>query len=190
MLEFFKGTVTPKDWTTSGAIVGAAIVLSLAFYFVVYEKQMEKLASVTKENKQVMEDLKLARDIDANIEDLRAEAAKMEELVTQFQERLPESREIPTLLKPFEVFAGEIGLSVELSQLPIVNDAHKQVIPYSVKARGDFQQIVTFINRLERFQRYLKVSNLDISTQKSGDTQASFTLSTFRFIQPTEGASS
>jgi len=186
MFEFLKGTVTPKDWTTSGAMVGAAVLLSLAFYFLVHQPQVAKLDELTAQNEQLREDLAFFREQAANIDALRAEATKMKELVTQFQERLPESREIPTLLKPFEEFAGEIGLLVELSQLPIINDAHKQVIPYTVKARGDFHQIVMFINRLERFQRYLKVSNLDISQQKTGEILASFTLSTFRFVQPTE----
>jgi Tfp pilus assembly protein PilO len=112
----------------------------------------------------------------------------MQELVTQFQERLPESREIPTLLKQFEGFAGEIGLRVELSQMQRVTDARKETIPYSVVARGDFSQIVRFINRLERFQRYLKVSDLNIGKEEAGVAEATFTLSTYRFIEPNEGA--
>jgi Tfp pilus assembly protein PilO len=137
----------------------------------------------------VQADLNVAKEAERNINALRAEASKMQELVTQFQERLPESTEIPTLLKQFEGFAGEIGLRVELSQMQRVTDAHKETIPYSVVARGNFGQIVRFINRLERFQRYLKVSDLNIGKEKEGIAEATFTLSTFRFIEPSESAS-
>jgi Tfp pilus assembly protein PilO len=78
-------------------------------------------------------------------------------------------------------------LRVELSQMPRVTDERKETIPYSVTARGNFHQIIQFINRLERFQRYLKVSDLNIGKEDEGVAQASFTLSTYRFIQSEEG---
>ncbi len=188
MMEYLKGAVTPKDWATAGGIVGLAVLLCVVFYFLIYNSQVKELGRVTAQDRQVQESLRVALETQKNIGALRAEAAKMQELVSQFEERLPESREIPTLLKQFEGFAGEIGLQVELSQLPPVTDARKQTIPYTVKARGSFHQIVSFINRLERFQRYLKVSDLNIGKEESGIAEASFTLSTFRFIQPNEGS--
>ena len=188
MTDFFKGTVTPRDWATVGGIVGGTALLCVAFVFLILNPQRQRLADLIKKDEQVQADLKLARETQKNIDGLRAEAAKMQELVTQFEQRLPESREIPTLLKQFEGFAGEIGLRVELSQLPPITDTRKQTIPYSVVARGNFHQIVSFVNRLERFQRYLKISDLNIGKEEEGVAQASFTLSTYRFIQPSEGA--
>ncbi len=187
MMELLKGTVTPRDWLNVAGIVAFTAVLGAAFVFLIYNPQRDSLAQITAEDNQVLANLNVARDTKRNIESLRAEAAKMQELVKQFEARLPESREIPTLLKQFEGFAGEIGLRVELSQLPRLTDEHKETIPYSVTARGNFHQIVQFINRLERFQRYLKVSDLNIGKEDEGIAQASFTLSTYRFIQSEEG---
>jgi len=189
MTEFLKGSITPRDWLASGGLLGFTVVLCAAFVFFVYNPLDAKLAKTAAEDQQTQADLIIAKQAERNIGSLRAEAAKMKELVTQFEERLPESREIPTLLKQFEGFAGEIGLRVELSQLPRITDAHKETIPYTVVARGNFSQIVDFINRLERFQRYLKVSDLNFGKEEEGVAHASFTLSTYRFIQPSDAAS-
>ena len=189
MTELFKGSVTPRDWMATGGLVGFTVLLCVAFVFLLYNPLEAKLAATAAANQQVQADLRVAKQAEKNIESLRAEASKMQELVAQFQERLPESREIPTLLKQFEGFAGEIGLRVELSQMLRVTDARKETIPYSVVARGNFGQIVGFINRLERFQRYLKVSDLNVGKEEEGVAEATFTLSTYRFIEPSETAS-
>jgi Tfp pilus assembly protein PilO len=55
-----------------------------------------------------------------------------------------------------------------------------------VRAFGDFHQIVGFINRIERYERYLKISDLIINEQKQGVSEAQFKLSTYRFLQKTE----
>jgi Tfp pilus assembly protein PilO len=186
MMEFFKGTVTRQDWAVCGGVVALCVVFFAVFLFLVHGPQEARLQEIIAQDQQVLNDLKTAQNTQENIEGLRADAAKMQELVTQFEQRLPESREIPTLLKQFEGFAGEIGLRVELSQLPRVTDARKETIPYTVVARGNFHQIVSFINRLERFQRYLKVSDLSFGKQEEGVAEATFTLSTYRILQPSE----
>ncbi|NIA14465.1 MAG: type 4a pilus biogenesis protein PilO [Nitrospiraceae bacterium] len=187
MMEFFKGTVTPKDWMAAGGILGFTALLCVAFYFLLYGPQTQIFADVVAEDRQVQADLDKARDTQANIKALRAEAAMMETLVSQFEERLPEKSEIPRLLRQFEEIARDVGLRVELAQLPAVRDATKITIPYTVTARGSFHEIASFINRLERYKRYLKVSDLDIGEQKLGVAEASFTLSTYRFAQTEEG---
>jgi len=189
MSEFFKGSVTPRDWAAVGGILAFTVLLAVAFYFAIYSGQVAEYQDLVQKDSKLLEDLRTAKDIKENIAELRDEARKMEELVGKFEERLPEKREIPSLLRQFEGFAKEIGLRVELSQLPALTDVRKQTIPYTVKAYGNFHQIVSFINRLEKFQRYLKVSDLNIGEEEEGIAEATFILSTFLFVQPGEGGS-
>lgn len=183
MLDFFKGTVTGRDWAFVGAVLGVTGLICAAFYFGVYKGQLDRLALATQELEDTTAELVAARETKDKFAEFEAEALKAQKLVELFEDRLPEQREIPRLLEQFESKAKELGLSVELTQLSTKKDLNKETIPYEIIARGDFHEIVQFINLLERDKRYLKVSNLDIGEEIAGISEASFHLSTFRFIQ-------
>lgn len=187
MIDFLKGSVTSRDWAALGGIVGLSLVLIVLFVFFVHQGQQEKLDSYKTQNTVVESDLVEARRIEADFASLEAEATRIRELVEDFEERLPASGEIPTLLDRFEALAQQVGVNVQLDTLPRTRDERKETIPYEIHARGTFHQIANFINHLERFQRYLKVSDLTIGPEIAGICEASFTLSTFRFIEPAEG---
>lgn len=187
MLDFFKGTVTPQDWAICGGIVAAAVAICAAFYFLWFNAQETKHAALLTELNEVSSQLREARQTERDIDALRAEKQEMQELVDQFEERLPEKREIPSLLRNFEDTGSQLGLRVQLSSLPPITDSNKETIPYRVIALGTFHQIVSFINLLERDQRYLKISDLDIKEEEAGISEATFTLSTYRFIQSEGG---
>lgn len=187
MMDFFKGSVTPRDWAALAGIIGLSLILIVLFVFFVYQGQRDQIAQYNRENVTVEDDLAEARRIDANFAALQEEAKRIRELVAEFEHRLPASGEIPTLLDHFEALAKDVGVNVQLSTLPRTRDERKETIPYEIHARGTFHQVANFINRLERFQRYLKVSDLSVGPQVAGICEASFTLSTFRFIEPSEG---
>jgi Tfp pilus assembly protein PilO len=189
MLDFFKGTVTAKDWAFVGAVLGITGLLCAGFFFGIFKGQQEKLEAARVTLAETSKELKEARETKAKFAEFKAEAEKASRLVEMFEERLPEEREIPRLLEQFEKKGDDLGLIVELTQLPTMTDANKETIPYEILARGDFHKIVQFINLLERDQRYLKVSNLDINEEIAGISEATFQLSTFRFIQRTDTAS-
>lgn len=183
MIDFLKGTVTPKDWATVAGILAVTATLIIGFYFVVHQHQKAELLQIQTDDGQVFGDLHQARRINTEIDSLREETERIEKLVTEFEERLPSRRELPTLLKEFENMASEEDIDVELSPLSRSKDMRKETIPYSIVARGDYHQVVSFINRLERFKRYLKISDLNIGQSVQGVTTARFTLNTYRFLQ-------
>lgn len=183
MIDFFKGTVTPKDMAIVAGIAAVAATLCALFFFFVYVPQTEKLTAANAKLTQVRAELRRAQEIADNIEQLRKDAAKWQELVDTFENRLPTAREIPRMLQQFESMGIQIGLRLKLEPLPVITDTSKETIPYAVTAQGDFHSIVNFINLLERDERYLKISDLDIQKEEAGISEAKFTMSTFRFIQ-------
>lgn len=184
MFDFFKGTVTPKDWAAVAVFMSVTAILIVAFYFLYFQKQNQVMAAVQEDLTKVTAELKKAQDTEKNIEALRAEAAKMNTLVEMFENHLPEKREIPSLISNFERIGNQLGLRVQLDSLPTITDATKETIPYKVTATGEFHGIISFVNLLEKDTRYLKISDLKIGEQEEGVCEGTFTLSTFRFIQP------
>lgn len=188
MIEFLKGTVTPKDWAAVAGIGAMTAATVVAFYLLVHLKQADDLLQIRTDDKQVYGDLLQARRINGEIDALREKTKRIETLVTEFEERLPSGREISTLLKEFENMAAEEEIDVELSPLGRSRDTHKETIPYSIVARGSYHQVASFINRLERFKRYLKISDLSVGESVQGVTTARFTLNTYRFLHTTTEA--
>lgn len=183
MLDIFKGTVTRQDWLFVGLVLVITAVLVVGFYFVLYNQQQKGIRAKLDDLSAINKELQEARKIKTNIKDLREESQRMERLVGVFEKRLPDEREIPLLLSRFEQLGGALGLRVQLVSLPTRITERVEVIPYRVTAFGQFHQIVSFINLLERDERYLKISDIDINEEKDGVSEAVFVLSTFRFIQ-------
>jgi Tfp pilus assembly protein PilO len=183
MRDFLKGTVTPKDWMAVAGILGLTALITAGFYFVAIAKQNEKIAALKESNALVMTDLREAQNIDQRIDALRAETENIKLLVSEFEQRLPSSREIPNLLSEFEAMEAEQDLDVEFSPRDRVLDEFKETIPYAVVAKGNFHNVATFINKLERFKRFLKITDLRVQSIENGQVQAQFTLNTYRFIQ-------
>ena len=101
----------------------------------------------------------------------------------EFEDRLPTSREIENLVKEFEMMAYSTDVKFDFASLPTKSDANKETIPYSIVAKGNFHQLATFINKLELFKRYIKITNLEITAQVENVATATFTLNTYRFLQ-------
>lgn len=182
MIELLKGKVTPKDWMIVGGLFAATVVIVLGYALVVRAARQEALAKLRHDNQAVQSDLREAQLKQQRIDALREETRKIEQLVSEFDKRLPSEREIPMLINQFERMANDVGLHHALTPQSPLRDERKETIPYKVRTFGNFHQTVSFINRLERFERYLKISDLRIAEEKEGISEASFTLSTFRFL--------
>ncbi len=183
MIEFLKGTVTPQDWIAVGVILAATALICAGFYVLVYQGMVEEHQSLQEDLESLEQDLARAQEISENFAALEEETQKFQQLVQDFERRLPANREIPQLLSRFEDLANDVGLEVQVEQLQRQTDPRKETIPYQVVAFGDFHQIVQFINELERFERYLKVSDIEIEEEEALVSRASFKMSTFRFIE-------
>ncbi|HOH51377.1 MAG TPA: type 4a pilus biogenesis protein PilO [Candidatus Hydrogenedentes bacterium] len=188
MLDILTGKVTARDWMFVGGVLALTAVIAVGFYVLVIGHQKQRVETRRQELAGVKKELGEAKKIAENIDGLRKESEDMERLVDIFQKRLPSEREIPNLLRQFEKLGADLGLRVQLASLPSRRESRTETIPYKVTAAGEFHKIAEFINKLERDERYLKVSDLDIGEQEAGVSTATFVLSTFRFIEQEEAA--
>ncbi|HQE83329.1 MAG TPA: type 4a pilus biogenesis protein PilO [Candidatus Hydrogenedentes bacterium] len=189
MIDFLKGTVTPKDWAFVGVVLGLTFMLCAVFYLFLYQPELQRLDTTRNELANAQEELRKAQQLAADIGKLREKTAEIRELVSDFEERLPSEREIATLLTQFEDIADDVGgLDVEMRAQTPRPEGAKLTIPYRIAVHGSFHDIAEFINRLERFKRYLKISDLQIGKQEDGVSEAEFTLSTYTFVENGTGS--
>ncbi|MCP4642993.1 MAG: type 4a pilus biogenesis protein PilO, partial [bacterium] len=105
MKEVLRGTVTPKDWMAVAAILGLTALVVVVFKLFIGSAQDDRYQQLIRDDSQIVADLQVAEQKKANIETLRAKTAEIELLVDEFQKRLPDTREIPNLVRKFEDLA-------------------------------------------------------------------------------------
>lgn len=186
MFDFFKGTVTPRDWAFCGVVLAIAIALAALFFLVLHTGQQRKLEALAAQTATLENDLKVTRAYKASSKQNKEMAENIKMVVNTFEKRLPAKRDIIDILRRFEETGNQVfNAKPELIPLPPVPSGSKETIPLRVKAVGDFNQILTFINLLERDTRYFSVSEFDIKADAQGQglAEAQMTLNTFRFIE-------
>ncbi len=184
--QLYRGMVTPRDWVAVGAILSMLLVVAAIYFFVIRASQQKDLEEIDKEVAETRKAIAEALLKKENISKLQDEMDKTQLLVNEFEKRLPSTSEILSLVTEIEAMANQVNLRLNVAPLPPQSDERKQTLPYRVTAYGNFHQITGFINLIERFKRFLKVSDLVIEEQKLGESKATFTLSTYRFLQPQE----
>ena len=113
-----------------------------------------------------------------------------EELAKAIKE-LPNSREIPELVRRISSIGKKIGLQFLLFKpMPeVVRDFYAEV-PVKLKVEGSFHEVATFFDRIGKLNRIVNVKNITISDpeERSGKVMLTIegTAVTYRFLTEEE----
>ena len=146
------------------------------------------------------EKIKLAQIIrtQAQINKFKHELAEIDVRYKQILTMLPESREIPDLLKSISNLGQQQGLEFLLfkPEKEIPKDFVAE-IPITLHLKGNYHEIGIFFDRLRRLPRIINVKQMELGTfeEKTGRIIARCQLVTFRVLQlpppsPTPGPKS
>jgi Tfp pilus assembly protein PilO len=183
MSNLYRGTVTPKDWAFVGGIGLLLVALILVFVFFVHAGLQQRASELSNEISQKTTDLLQAQEQEKNMPELEAEMEATQELVAAFEERLPNQRELNQFVTSFEAMARELDVRVDVTTLGRDESGNKITHPFSVTAYGGFHNITGFINELERYDRYLKITDIDMDEMDAGIIEAQFTLNAYQFVE-------
>lgn len=182
-MDFLRGKMIPRDWMAVAMFLGVTAAIVGVFYYMVHKQTTDRIAITDSQNVNVSADLARAQQIAATLDELKENTDKIRGLVVAFERRLPSKREITRLVRVFEDMAAEESIDVDLSPMTVISTENKETIPYKIVATGPFHDVAGFINRLERYERYLKISDLEMDPYEDGVSTFTFTLNTYRFIQ-------
>lgn len=183
MSNLYRGTVTPKDWAFVGGIGLVLLALILVFVFFIHKNLQDKAFQLQAEIQQKTTELQQAKQQKENLDQLEAEMDATQDLVAAFEERLPNQREINQFVTSFEAMARELNVRVDVATLPRNESGNKITHPFAVTAYGGFHNITGFINELERYDRYLKITDIAMDEMDAGIIEAQFTLNAYQFVE-------
>ncbi|SHE31733.1 type IV pilus assembly protein PilO [Desulfacinum infernum DSM 9756] len=163
------------------------LLLGGAFYFLKYkpqEKEIRRLRSSVQSQEKRLADLKKYA---AQYETLMQELAKSEEEFRVLMAFLPDQREIPELLETVSGIGAQEGLENLLFQ-PQGEQKHEfhATIPVRLDMVGSFHQLGTFLDKISRLDRIIRVEALSLKRRNDSSLQVSCNLQTFRFLEEHE----
>jgi len=127
--------------------------------------------------------------IAGNLRSFQEEVRRLEAQLSLLLEQLPNSAEIPSLLKSVSDLGKESGLDF-LRFAPsgeIKKDFYAE-IPVSISVNGDYHSFALFTDKVANYPRIVNLSNITFSSPKpSGDNlvlvTVNCTATTFRFLE-------
>ncbi|RLA94969.1 MAG: pilus assembly protein PilO [Deltaproteobacteria bacterium] len=176
---------TPKKLGILGGIIILIIVLFALFLI---KPEYEKLTRKEKEYNKLKLDLdakkKVARDhkkFQAKLESLKRELEIM-------KAKLPDKKEIPSLLKTISSLGKESGLTFKLfrPKPEIAKDFYSE-IPVEIQVEGGYHDVATFFYKVGMLDRIVNISNVSMGKPREKKGKMELTTSclatTFRFVE-------
>ncbi len=156
--------------------VGSCVTLSLAFgvltYFTYGKIEEESLAIESKKG-----ELQTAQKKISEIPQLEKRVVILREIVKEYLQILPSSKEVNEFVMDLSGFQQETGI-----QITELKDANKTVanakkeagfdkVSYGLKVEANFWQYLAFLHRLESFRRFVRIPKLKIDAGERPDDQ-------------------
>lgn len=182
----FKNTQTQRI-LAAGLIFLIAFVLYLYFVFV---PQIVRVPALFGKVNKITADLKSAKSTSAEMEWLKKQLAEYNEKVEWYEKKLPVEQEIPNLLENLSDMAKGSNIkitSIMPSPAAPENDAQRrgklyQEIPIRITARSGYHELGRFLSNLENSDRFMKVTNIGIKSNKASPKQHDIELTVCTYI--------
>src|SRR6056297_170237 len=163
------------------------LLIVAAFGWFVIAPQMEELERLEQTKKTLEADLIQKRQIAEDLPKFKAEYAKMEKQLEKALTKLPNQKEIPTLLTNLAALAKDSGLDVQTFKPGgEVSKGFFAEVPADLRLQGTYHEIAHFAEAVGELSRIVNLSNLRMSSPRitGGEVnlQVNAKVTTFRFV--------
>jgi type IV pilus assembly protein PilO len=152
-------------------LVIVAVALIGLYYVYVYSPKADALSdlqthvdSLDSSNQRAKAEL-----AKGNVEQLRAEAAKLQENLEVMRQLVPTSNEVPALLEQVSTAARRVGLDLAtVKPQPVIEGDTFDTYRYSVAVIGDYHSLGEFLANVGSLTRIVAPVNLALSPLANG----------------------
>ncbi|RJR35184.1 MAG: protein PilO [Desulfobacteraceae bacterium] len=153
-------------------LIGTVILLGGLFAWFYYLPKTEEIAKTRQEITALEQKLAKARITARRLPKFEAEWAEVD---TQFKEALrllPNTKEIPTLLKTITQLGSDSQLEFRLfsPQRERPKDFYIE-IPVSIEVKGNYHHVAVFFDKIGGMERIVNILNVSMSPDKARSTE-------------------
>lgn len=170
------------------AVLFSAIVI-VGYYYLYYREASAKIETLEGQLTTLRAKIKEQEVIAGNLQSFQEEVNRLESQLSLLLEQLPNSAEIPSLLKNISDLGKESGLEfVKFAPSAEVRKDFYAEIPVSIVVNGNYHSFVQFADKVSRYPRIVNLSNIVFSNPKQvgGNdviSTVSCTATTYRFLE-------
>ncbi len=165
------------------------LLVGVGYYYLYYAEASTRIKGLETQLAGLETKIREQQVIARNLPSFQAEVRRLEERLALLLEQLPNSAEIPNLLKSISDLGKESGL--EFLKFVPGNESVKGFyaeIPVSIAVTGDYQSFVLFADKVGHLPRIVNLSNIAFSSPKPAgngrvDVNVSCTATTYRFVE-------
>ncbi|HEY5870604.1 MAG TPA: type 4a pilus biogenesis protein PilO [Candidatus Tectomicrobia bacterium] len=180
-MEWLDGIPPSYRWLAIPGFVVLLAVLYWNFFYQPYVEEMELLQDKLNAKRQTVAKHKR---IAARLDTFKAQVSDLEARLRALLRELPESREIPGMIRQISDIGVRTGLQINLIKpQPEQRKEFYAEIPIQVRVKGHYHAVGRFFDDLAHLERIISVSGIQIEAT-SQETQCLAT--TFRFLDEAE----
>jgi len=180
-MERLDGIPSLYRWLASPVFV---LLLAVLYWYFLYQPYSEEMAALQERITSKQQTVEKYQKIAAQLETFRTQVSELEARLHALLRELPESREIPGMIRQISDLGVRTGLQISLIK-PMLEQRKEfyAEIPIQVRVKGQYHAVGRFFDDLAHLERVISVDGIQIEAT-SQETQCLAT--TFRFLDEAE----
>jgi type IV pilus assembly protein PilO len=147
-------------------VIGLNIILFVFLFFFLINPLLDTKKKLTNDYQVVKKDLDKMVDIKNNMEKYRKEYAQMKEVLGDILRQLPESKDIPNLLRNVSTIGTETRVKVTYFEPGAVqNKDFYGEFPFKFKFAGPFHNVGYFFDGIRKMERVIDIRNFTLTAK-------------------------
>jgi type IV pilus assembly protein PilO len=166
------------------AIPGFVVLMAALYWHVWYQPYAEEMTALQEKIHAKRQTVEKHRQIAAKLDTFKEQVSDLEAKLHVLLRELPESREIPGMIRQISDVGVRTGLQISLIKpQPEQRKEFYAEIPIQVRVKGQYHAVGRFFDDLAHLERIISVNGIQIEAT-SQETQCLAT--TFRFLDEAE----
>ena len=146
-----------------------AVLLLVALIYLFAKPQWEESEKLQKEQAQLQQELNNLREIKNNLEKHKREYQQMLAQLDDVLKQLPESKDIPNLLRSVTSVGEETRLKIKYFEPKAIKQKEfYSELPFDIKFNGPFHSVATFFDDVRRMERLVNITSFSLESKGVG----------------------
>ncbi|HQS98821.1 MAG: pilus assembly protein PilO [Hydrogenophilales bacterium 16-64-46] len=181
---------TLADWPLATKLAALALLFALivaAGWWFDWRGGMTALEASREKETQLRETFRVKKNQAINLETYRQQLADIEQAFGALLKQLPNKQEMDALITDVNQAGLGRGLQFELfkPQPETKHDFYAET-PISVKVRGGYHDIASFVSDISKLSRIVTLQNIAIEPIKGGNLNMDAVVKTYRYLDEEE----